>query len=111
MLYSNFTVLFGEWIYFRESFESLINRIESLSNIDRFHYLKSAVKAEPARALKTLLMSDSNYDTAWELLRKCYELIHYHASALFAFRTIRKELADELKELVSATVSAAMFDP
>ncbi|KOX76554.1 hypothetical protein WN51_11760 [Melipona quadrifasciata] len=54
----------GEWFYFRDSFESLINRNESLSNIDRFHYLKSAVKGEPARALKTLPVSDSSYDAA-----------------------------------------------
>lgn len=51
-LYSNFTVHFhGERIYSRDSFESLINRNEFLSNID---YLKSAVKGEPVHALKTL---------------------------------------------------------
>ncbi|KOX69524.1 hypothetical protein WN51_06583 [Melipona quadrifasciata] len=51
----------GEWVYFRDSFESLINRNESLSNIDRFHYLKSAVKG------KTLPVSNSNYDATQAL--------------------------------------------
>ena len=31
------------------------------------------MRGEPARALKTLPVSDSNYDAAWELLRKRYE--------------------------------------
>ena len=73
----------GEWV--RDSFESLINRNESLRNIDRFHYLKLAVRGKPARALKTLPVSDSNYDTAWELLCKRYEdtneLIDHHVNA------------------------------
>ncbi|KOX76028.1 hypothetical protein WN51_12515 [Melipona quadrifasciata] len=73
----------------------MIHRNESLSNIDRFHYLRSAVKGEAARALKTFPVSDSNYEAAWKLLRKSYEnsneLIDYHVGSLFSLKAIRKE--------------------
>ena len=94
----------GEWMTFRDSFEALINRNEALSNIERFLYLKSAVKGEAARALKTLPVSDSNYEAAWEVLCKRYQdtdgLIDYYVGALFSIRMIRKDSADELRELI-----------
>ncbi|KOX70440.1 hypothetical protein WN51_05394, partial [Melipona quadrifasciata] len=94
----------GEWVCFRDTFDSMVNRNESLTNIDRFHYLRSAIKGEPARALKTLPVSDSNYKTAWELLRKRYEntneLVDYHLDALFDFKGIRQESPTKLRQLL-----------
>ena len=87
----------GEWVHFRDSFQSLINRNESLSNIERFHYPKSAVKGEAAWTLTTLPVSDSNYSATWE---DTNELIDYHVDALFSLRAIRKESADEVRELM-----------
>ncbi|KOX68287.1 hypothetical protein WN51_07968 [Melipona quadrifasciata] len=46
-----------EWVCFCDSFENMIHRNELLTNIDRFHYLISAVKGE---------LSDRNYEAAWE---------------------------------------------
>ncbi|KOX67764.1 hypothetical protein WN51_08192 [Melipona quadrifasciata] len=94
----------GEWGRFRDSFESLITRNASLSNLERYLYLRSAVKGEPARALKTLPVSGSNYDAAWELLRKRYEdtneLVDYHLDALFDLKVIRQESPSELRKLL-----------
>ena len=91
-------------MYFRDSFESLIHRNESLSNIERFHYLKSALKDEAARALKTLLVSDSNYAAALNTICVRYEdpneLIDYYVNALFSLRAIRRESANKLRELI-----------
>lgn len=53
----------GEWI-FHDSFESMVNRNESLTNIERFHYLKFALKSKTSRVLRSLAMSDDNYMTA-----------------------------------------------
>ncbi|KOX69475.1 hypothetical protein WN51_06559 [Melipona quadrifasciata] len=94
----------GEWVCIRDSFDSLVNRNESLSNIDLFYYLRTAVKGEPARALKTLPVSDSNYDAAWELLRKRYEgtnqLVDHHLDALFDLPVICQESSSELRKLL-----------
>ena len=94
----------GEWVPFRDSFESLIYRKESLSNIERFHDLKSALKGDAARALQTLPISDSNYSAAWDTLCVRYEdpneLIDYYVDALFALRVIRRESANVLRELI-----------
>ena len=94
----------GEWVPFRDSFESLIYRKESLSNIERFHDLKSALKGDAARALQTLPISDSNYSAAWDTLCVRYEdpneLIDYYVDAPFALRVIRRESANVLRELI-----------
>ncbi|KOX80082.1 hypothetical protein WN51_08986, partial [Melipona quadrifasciata] len=91
---------------FRDSFESLVNRNESL-DIDRFHYLRSVIKGEPARALKTLPVSNNNYDAAWELLRKRYEdtneLVDYHLDALFDLKIICEKSPNELRKLLEIT--------
>ncbi|KAK1131974.1 hypothetical protein K0M31_016116 [Melipona bicolor] len=62
-----------EWGHFRDSFESLITRNESLSNLDRFHYLISAVKGVPAQTTKKFPPSDTSFEAAWELLCGRYE--------------------------------------
>ncbi|XP_076397934.1 uncharacterized protein LOC143266219 [Megachile rotundata] len=94
----------GEWVYFRDSFESLINQNETLSNIERFHYLKSAVKGEAARALEALAMSDNNYTAAWALLRDRYEdsneLIDFHVGALFNLQSTTRDSPMSLRRLI-----------
>ncbi|XP_076392689.1 uncharacterized protein LOC143265292 [Megachile rotundata] len=94
----------GEWVYFRDSFESLINQNETLSNIERLHYLKSAVKGEAARALEALAMSDNNYTAAWALLRDRYEdsneLIDFHVGALFNLQSTTRDSPMSLRRLI-----------
>ncbi|XP_043260414.1 uncharacterized protein LOC122401991 [Colletes gigas] len=94
----------GEWVYFRDSFESLINQNTVLSNIERFHYLRSAVKGDAARALKALPMSDENYTAAWKLLCERYEdtneLIDFHVGALFDLPTLPKDSPASLRQLL-----------
>ncbi|XP_076660027.1 uncharacterized protein LOC143363307 [Halictus rubicundus] len=56
-----------------DSFESLVNNNEALSNIARFHHLKSALRGEAARAIASLAVSDENYTVAWETLKERFE--------------------------------------
>ncbi|KZC06736.1 hypothetical protein WN55_07287 [Dufourea novaeangliae] len=101
----NFHGCIGEWVYFRDSFESLVNRNEALSGMDRFHYLKSAVKGEAARALKSLPMSEDNYDAAWKLLSDRYEdtneLIDYHVGSVFDLSPMVKDSPVSLRQLLN----------
>ena len=66
--------------------------------------MKSAVNSEPNRTLKTLLISDNNYNAAWQLLCERYEvtneLIDYHVDALFSLSGIRKDSSDKLRQLI-----------
>ncbi|KZC13182.1 hypothetical protein WN55_05515 [Dufourea novaeangliae] len=100
----NFHGCIGEWVYFRDSFESLVNRNQALSGMDRFHYLKSAVKGEAARALKSLPMSENNYDAAWKLLSDRYEdtneLIDYHMESFFDLSPMVKDSPVSLRQLL-----------
>lgn len=51
----------------------MVNRNNSLTNIERFHYFKFALKIAASRALALLEMSEDNYAAAWWLLRDRYE--------------------------------------
>lgn len=51
----------------------MVNCNDSLSNIEKFHYLIFALKDEVSRVLTSLEMSEDNYAIAWRLLRDRYE--------------------------------------
>ncbi|KAK1137557.1 hypothetical protein K0M31_002061 [Melipona bicolor] len=52
----------GEWGHFRDNFESLITQNKSLINLDRSHYLISAVKSVPA--FKRFLPTGTSFEAA-----------------------------------------------
>lgn len=51
----------------------MVNRNDSLSNNEKFHYLKFALKNEASQTLTSLEMSEDNYAAVWERLRDRYE--------------------------------------
>lgn len=63
----------SQWIEFRDTFNALINNNHSISKIQKFHYLKSALKDRAANILSSLSASETNYDVAWSLLSERFE--------------------------------------
>ena len=76
---------FNDWIRFRDTFLSLIHNNPSISDLQRFHYLNSALKGSAARVVKSLGISGTNYRIAWDSLKARYEdpmaLRRYHMNA------------------------------
>ncbi|KAK1131966.1 hypothetical protein K0M31_016108 [Melipona bicolor] len=58
----------------RDSFESLVTRNASLSDLHRYLYLR---QGEAARAIKYFPVADSSFEAAWEVLRERYEDDNY----------------------------------
>lgn len=56
-----------EWLGFRDTFESLIHKNE-IDPIQKFHYLKAALKDNAAQITKSLEFSAINYTVAWETI-------------------------------------------
>ena len=56
---------FNDWIRFRDTFLSLIHNNSSISDLQRFHYLNSALKGSAARVVKSLGISGTNYRVAF----------------------------------------------
>ncbi|KAM3967335.1 uncharacterized protein ACR2FA_011675 [Aphomia sociella] len=92
------------WIEFRDIFLSLVHNSNEISDIQKFHYLKSSLKGSAELVIDSLAFSSSNYMVAWELLLNRYNnsslLVHNHVKALFTIQKLSKESPHSLRRLI-----------
>lgn len=97
---------YDQWLNFYDTFKSLINDNEALTNIQRFHYLRSALKGEASLTIQAVEVSAENYDIAWGLLKDRFEnkplIIHNHVKALFDMEAANKESLSSLQYLLNS---------
>lgn len=60
----SFSGKYSEWTSFYDTFTSLIHDNLQISSIQKFHYLKSALKGDAAQHIKSIEISSANYETA-----------------------------------------------
>ncbi|XP_069358343.1 uncharacterized protein [Maniola hyperantus] len=93
-----------QWLEFRDTYLSLIHSNNKLGNINKFHYLRAALKGSALIVIKNLEFTSKNYDVAWQLLSSRYDnerlLVNIHVNALLNFTTITKESGKALRNLV-----------
>lgn len=99
---------YAQWLPFRDTFEALIDKNESLSDIQKFYYLRSSLQGVASQVIHSLEISAANYREAWNLLKARFEnkrlLIHHHVQGLFEMATIPKESALQLRKLLDDTL-------
>ncbi|XP_078051756.1 uncharacterized protein LOC144477898, partial [Augochlora pura] len=97
---------YSTWLRFRDTFETLIHNNESLSDIQRFHYLNSALKGPAARIVQSLGISEINYKLAWISLKKRYEdptaLLYHHANAIIEMPSVQRQSCTSLREFIDS---------
>lgn len=95
---------FEEFMTFNDSFNALIHVNPALTDIERFHYLRSSLKGDAAQIISGLETTSSNYQAAWTLLQERYDnkrlIIHNHVKALFELTSISKESHAALRQLL-----------
>lgn len=95
---------YENWLFFRDTFSSVIHNNNSLSNVQKFHYLRLSLKSEATETVKSLEISDANYTLAWNLLLERYEntplLVNNHIKALFNLDVVSKESHQGLRQLL-----------
>ena len=64
---------YSYWVKFSDSFTSMIDSNESISNVEKFYYLDSALSGEAARVISALGISEENYTIAWNAFKARYE--------------------------------------
>nr|CAI5833055.1 unnamed protein product [Callosobruchus analis] len=88
---------------FRDSFESLINQRDSITKIQKFHYLRASLESSAAQLIKSLEFSADNYDIAWQIVCERFNnkklLIHNHVKAIFNLKQLQKESYKDLRYL------------
>jgi hypothetical protein len=104
-----FSRVFTEWITFRDSYNALINDNRDLSDIQKFHYLRSSLKRDALSTIEHLTLSNDNYQAAWELIQNRYEnnrlLVQHHVRALFSLPTATPKDPKILRQILQTATS------
>ncbi|XP_029166945.1 uncharacterized protein LOC114937597 [Nylanderia fulva] len=99
-----------KWENFRDRFTSLIRYDQTLSNVDRMHYLISCVKGEASNALSNLAVTDANFPVAWDILIARYDnkrrLINCHLQSLLNLPSASANTSKDLCALRDQTNAA-----
>ncbi|XP_062699619.1 uncharacterized protein LOC134284635 [Aedes albopictus] len=93
-----------QWLGFHDTFLALIHSNTEVPAIQKFHYLRAALKGEAAQLIESIAISSVNYDLAWQTLvdryANDYLLKKRHLQALFDIPSAKKESAASLHALV-----------
>ncbi|XP_076638317.1 uncharacterized protein LOC143350246 [Colletes latitarsis] len=94
---------FEHWESFRDRFTSMVIDNQSLSNVERLHFLHASLKGEASLAVSHLPVTDHNFEVAWKIITPPYEnkhrLISTHLNVLFTLPTVVSETQFELRAL------------
>jgi len=89
------------WITFRDTFKLLVHNNKELSNIEKFHYLLSAVTGSASAVIRSVPLSDSNYEVAWNILEGRFDnqrvIINAHMDKLFNFPPLKSASLEDMK--------------
>ncbi|XP_018405227.1 PREDICTED: uncharacterized protein LOC108781676 [Cyphomyrmex costatus] len=98
-----FSGSYDEWFPFHDNFMSVIHNNVTLSNIQRFQYLRASLTGEASKVVNSLEITEANYSVAWALLCKRYDnkrvIVENHIRALVDTPSIAKENAKDLRRL------------
>lgn len=99
-----FSGAYENWLEFHDTFSSLIHSNSEISDINKFHYLRTSLEGTAAIVIQSIQFCAMNYEAAWKLLCDRFDskrlLIHNHVSALFNMESVTKESSSNLKRLI-----------
>ncbi|XP_071581644.1 uncharacterized protein [Temnothorax nylanderi] len=96
-----------KWENFRDVFESLVANRTDLTNVQKLHYLKANLSGAASLILSNTHVTDANYNTAWELLRKRYDnpraIVNAHLQAFMDIPCVSAHSVSNLENLRDKT--------
>lgn len=104
----NFGGSYEDWYTFHDTFNSLIHSNSNISQIQKFHYLKSALHGEASEVLHSLEITENNYVNAWTMLKERYDnkriIIQKHIKSIFEMPAINKESYTGLRQILDGAL-------
>lgn len=79
------------WLSFKSTYVSLIHDSGELNDVQKFHYLKTALKGEAAKLIESLTLTNDNYSTAITKRYSNEYLLKKHLQALMEYPKVEKE--------------------
>jgi hypothetical protein len=93
------------WLHVRDTFEALIFKNKTLSNVRRFHYLISSLKDEAKDLISNLQITNYEFPVAWQLVSQCYNniklIVMKHVKYLCQMPQTKKGDASSLHSLIN----------
>ncbi|XP_045462023.1 uncharacterized protein LOC123672080 [Harmonia axyridis] len=94
------------WLSFKDLFHSLVHSNQSISDIQKYHYLRASLNSATSKMIESLDFSSENYIIAWELLCNRFDnkkfLINNHIKCLFNLIPLKKECSEALRNLIDS---------
>jgi len=98
-----FSGKYDEWFPFYDTFVSVIHSNVTLSNIQKFQYLRASVTGDAGNVINSLEISDVNYEVAWTLLKQRYDnkrvIVQNHIKAIMELPSMTKENHSDLRKI------------
>lgn len=95
---------YNDWGTFNDLYSSLIHNNNTLSNVQKLHYLKSSVTGEAEQLLKHIQITEANYQVAWGTLKQRYNnkriIVNAILNRFLGQRKLNAESARGIKELL-----------
>jgi len=96
-----------DWVTFKDTFLSLVGTSTTIPNIQRFHYLLSAIKGDGRKVIQHIPVSEQGFRVAWEILVDRYEnerlIINTHIDNIMKLPNMVTENTNQLRQLVDTT--------
>lgn len=95
---------FNGWLTFHDTFVSMIHTSTEISCVQKFHYLRAALKGEAANLIQSITITANNYPVAWDTLVQRYSnkvlLRKKHIRALLKYPKIPNNSVEALHKIV-----------
>ncbi|XP_071579066.1 uncharacterized protein [Temnothorax nylanderi] len=104
-----FSGKFEDWPAFRDLFSSIVVAEDSLSKVEKFHYLKTSVKGDAEQLIRSLPSTDENFERAWSTLNDHFEnkrlLVRSYLAAFTSLPRMKGESVSDLRRIFHGVVS------
>lgn len=101
---NTFTGEFSDWNSFYELYENLILKNNSLSDVQKFIYLKSYLQGEPLNLISSLQLTAGNFQIALNTLKDRYEnqfrIVNAHIKKLLDVSVLNKTSPSEIRQFI-----------
>jgi len=107
LLIPKFSGNLQDWFTFKETFLSLVGDNTTIPNIQKFHYLLSAINGDAKSVIQHIPISEQGFRVSWEILVERYEnerrIIITHIDNIMKLPSLTSENASQLRQIVDTT--------